>query len=123
MKLHHTKYKENYKNYILGTIETGLDDEPLKTDQEKIKYIFDRFNSEYGYTISRVGKLKAMSEWLSGLALDLPYYYDDIVKLAIGLGSIDSNPSQKLIERVENNYWDFMANIILGFEPKSEVIA
>ena len=64
-----------------------------------------------------------MSEWLSGLALDLPYYYDDIVKLAIGLGSIDSNPSQKLIERVENNYWDFMANIILGFEPKSEVIA
>ena len=37
MKLHHTKYKENYKNYILGTIETGLNDEPLTTDKEKIK--------------------------------------------------------------------------------------
>ena len=23
-KLHHTKYKENYKKYILGTIETGI---------------------------------------------------------------------------------------------------
>ena len=37
MKLHHTKYKENYKKYILSTIETGIDDEPLKTDEEKIK--------------------------------------------------------------------------------------
>ena len=108
MKLHHTKYKENYKNYILGTIETGLNDEPLTTDQEKIKYIFDRFSSEYGFMIVRVGKLKAVSEWLSGLALDLPYYMM-ILKLAIKLGSIDPNPSQKLIEKVENNYWDFMA--------------
>lgn len=118
MKLHHTKYKENYKNYILGTIETGLDDEPLTTDQEKIKYIFDRFNAEYGHMVARLGKLKAMSEWLQGLALDIEYYYDDIVKLAINMGSIDPNPNQKLIEKVENNYWDFMANIILGFEPK-----
>ena len=53
-KLHHTKYKENYKKYILGTIETGINDEPLKTDQEKIKYIFDRFYSEYGFIIDRV---------------------------------------------------------------------
>ncbi len=118
MKLHHTKYKENYKNYILSTIETGLNDEPLTTDQEKIKYIFDRFSSEYGYMIARVGKSKAMSEWLQGLALDIEYYYDDIVKLAIKLGSIDPNPNKKLIEKVENNYWDFMANIILGLEPK-----
>ena len=123
MKLHHTKYKENYKNYILGTIETGLNDEPLTTDEEKIKYIFDRFNSEYGFMVARVGKLKAVSEWLQGLALDIEYYYEEIVKLAINLGSIDPNPSKKLIEKVENNYWDFMANIILGFEPKSEVTA
>ena len=68
--------------------------------------------------IERVGKLKAMREWVQGLALDIDYYYDDIVKLAIKMGSIDPNPSKKLIEKVENNYWDFMANIILGFEPK-----
>ena len=120
MKLHHTEYKKNYKKYILDTIETGLNDEPLKTDQEKIKYLFDRFNSEYGFMIARVGKQKAMSEWLSGLALDIEYYYDDIVKLAIKMGSIDENPSDKLRNRVEQGYWDFMANIILGFEPKKQ---
>jgi len=115
-KLHHTEYKKNYKNYILNTVETGLNDEPLKTDEEKINYILDRFNKEYGFMIDRVGKHKAMAEWLSGLALDIDYYYDDIVKLAIKMGSIDENPSEKLQARVKENYWDFMANIIIGFK-------
>ena len=117
-KLHHTEYKKNYKKYILSTIETDNDNKPLKTDQDKIQYIFDKFNSEYGFMIERVGKQKAISEWLSGLALDIEFYYDDIVKLAIKMGSIDKNPSDKLISKVEQGYWDFMANIILGFEPK-----
>ena len=119
-KLHHTEYKKNYKKYILSTIETDNDNKPLKTDQDKIQYIFDRFYSEY-YCHNmplRIGKYKAMSEWLSGLALNIEYYYDDIVKLAIKMGSIDENPSDKLISKVEQGYWDFMANIILGFEPK-----
>ena len=117
-KLHHTEYKKNYKNNILSTIETDNEDKPLKTDNEKIKYIFDRFNSEYGFMINRVGKQKAMSEWLSGLALNIEFYYDDIVKLAIKMGSIDPNPNDKLKNRVEQGYFDFMANIILSFEPK-----
>ena len=117
-KLHHTKYKENYKKYILGTIETGINDEPLKTDQEKIKYIFDRFYSEYGFMIDRVGKQKAIAEWLQGLALNIEYWNDNIVPLAIKMGSIDENPSEKLQAKVIENYWSFMANIILSFEPK-----
>ena len=117
-KLHHTEYKKNYKNYILSTIEEDGKGKPLTTDKEKINYIFDRFYSEYGWNIDRVGKLKAISEWLSGLALDLEYYYSDIIKLAIKMGSIDENPSKKLQIKVINNYWDFMAKIILGFEPK-----
>jgi len=119
-KLHHTEYKKNYKNYILGTIETDNDDKPLTNDQDKIDYIFNRFNSEYGHMIERVGKQKALSEWLSGLALDIEFYYDDIVKLAIKMGSIDPNPNDKLRNKVEQGYFDFMANIILGFKPKKQ---
>ena len=117
-KLHHTEYKKNYKNYILSTIEEDGEGKPLKTDQEKINYIFNRFNSEYGFMIERVGKQKAISEWLSGLAVDLPFYYNEIVDLAVKMGSIDPNPNDKLRERVEQGYWDFMANIIMSFEPK-----
>ena len=119
-KLHHTEYKKNYKNYILGTIEEDGEGKPLKTDQEKIDYIFNRFNSEYGWNIERVGKFKAMTEWLQGLALDIEYYYNDIVNLAVKMGSIDPNPSEKLQAKVIENYWSFMANVILWFEPKKQ---
>jgi len=117
-KLHHTEYKKNYKNYILSTIEEDGEGKLLTTDKEKINYIFDRFNSEYGFMIEKVGKQKAISEWLSGLALDLEYYYSDIIKLAIKMGSIEENPSEKVQNKVCEKYWDFMANIIMSFEPK-----
>ena len=117
-KLHHTEYKKNYKKYILDCVELDREEELIKTDEEKIKYIFDRFYSEYGFMVERVGKQKAIAEWLSGLALNIEYYYDDIVKLAIKMGSIDENPSEKLQARVKDNYWSFMANIIMSFEPK-----
>jgi len=117
-KLHHTEYKKNYKNYILSTIEEDTEGKPIKTDAEKIKYIFDRFYSEYGCNIKRVGKLKAMTEWLQGLALDIEYWNNSIVPLAIKMGSIDENPSEKLKTKVIDNYWSFMANVILWFEPK-----
>jgi len=117
-KLHHTEYKKNYKNYILSTIEEDTEGKPIKTEQEKINYIFDRFNSEYGFMVERVGKQKAMTEWLQGLALDIEYWNDNIVPLAIKMGSIDENPSEKLKAKVIDNYWSFMANVILSFEPK-----
>ena len=118
MKLHHTKYKQNYKNYILNCIELDCNGNVLKTDEDKINYIFDRFYSEYKWNVERIGKYKSMSEWLSGLALDIPFYYEDIIKLAIEMGSLDANANDKLKEKVQSNYFDFMANVILSFEPK-----
>ena len=118
MKLHHTAYKKNYRKYILDCVDYDCEDKQLKTDQEKINYIFDRFYSEYNWEIERVGKYKAMSNWLSGLALNIEYYYSDIIKLAVKMGSVDENPSEKLQAKICENYWDFMANIILGFEKE-----
>ena len=117
-KVHHTEYKKNYKKYILSTVQTGLNDEPLKTDADKIKYIFNRFYSEYDFMISRVGKSKAMSEWLSGLALDIEYYNYKIIKLAKDMGSLDTDSTYKAEQKIIENYFNFMANIILDFEPK-----
>jgi len=117
-KLHHTAYKKNYKKYILECVELDNDEKELKTDQEKIKYIFDRFYSEFDWNVKRIGKQKAMTEWLQGLALNIEYWNDNIVPLAIKMGSIDENPSKKLQAKVIANYWSFMANVILSFEPK-----
>jgi len=117
MKVHHTKYKPLYEEYILDTI-TDENGNELPTREAKIKELFKRFNSENGCMVARVGKQKAIAEWLQGLALNIEYYNDEIVELAIKFGSIDPNPSDKLIEKVCDNYWSFMANIILGMEAK-----
>ena len=102
MKLHHTEYKKNYINYLLAENECTIND------------IFKRFNDEYGWRIKQAGERVAMVEWLQGLALVMPYYYDDIVQLAIDMGSIEENPSEKLKDKIQENYFEFMANIILG---------
>ena len=108
MKLHHTEYKKNYKTFILNTIEEG------QTDAEKLQHILDRFESEYGFNVARMGRQGAMAEWLSGLALDLPFYHDEIVQLAVEMGSVDGDSlTDRLRDRIADNYWSFMANIIL----------
>jgi hypothetical protein len=117
-KLHHTEYKKNYKNYILSNIDEDIEGNPISSEADKINYIFDRFNSEYGWRVNQVGKVAAMIDWLQGLALNIEFYNDEIINLAIRLGSIDENPSEKLQDRVIENYWNFMANIILGFESR-----
>lgn len=124
MKLHHTAYKKNYKKFILECLKTEdcfIDKKP--TDEELIIYLFNRFNSEYRWSIERQGKQKALTDWLQGLAIRIPFYYEDIINLAIEMGSIDANPSEKLSDKVCENYWSFMANIILSFEPKSVEVA
>ena len=60
-----------------------------------------------------------MTEWLQGLVLwTLNIGMTQWVRLAIKMGSIDENPSEKLKAEVIDNYWSFMANVILWFEPK-----
>ena len=120
-KLHHTAYKKNYKEYILSCIEDDIDGQPLTSDTDKINYIFKRFYSEYGFRVQQVGKFAAMTDWLQGLALNIEYRNYAIIDLAVRLGSIDQNPSEKLQDKVCDNYWRFMANVILSFEPQKEV--
>ena len=119
MKLHHTEYKANYKHYILECLKTEdvfIGKSP--TDEELTAHLFERFNSEFSFSIQQAGKHQALTEWLQGLAISIPFYYEDIIDLAIEMGSIEPEPSDKLRDTVINNYWRFMANVILSFEPK-----
>ena len=119
MKLHHTKYKKNYRAYILDHI-TDKNGNKLNTEQEQIDRLFSRFYSEYEWNIDLHGKRRAMIEWLQGLAIPFACYNNEIIDLAIEMGSIDENPSDKLCERVIDNYFPFMANIILDMEKQIE---
>lgn len=119
-KLHHTKYKKNYEAFILNCIDEDYDNNILTERDDKLRFVFDCFNKEYGHEIRRRGKQSALAEYLSGLptCCTLPFYNVEIIDLAIEMGSIDPDPDDKLVERVLENYWSFMANLLLEMERK-----
>ena len=103
------KYQENFKNYILSVIDSGDLPKDIKTDKEKVNFIFERFNSEYNYAnnIRRTPNFQLrFAEWLQGLAINLPYNYNDIIELAKKLQETDKLKNEN---RIINNYWSFMA--------------
>jgi len=126
-KLHYTKYQENYKNYILDCLddEDSLIGKNLSRE-EKIKYLFDRFNSEYGWKVGRTRndtKQNVLAEWLSGIAINIPYSYCDIIELAKNMGSVDYNLSTVQEDRICENYWNFMSYMILLLEEEIKEVA
>ena len=116
MKLHHTKYKVNYKNFILDCLDVA----EQMTRQERIEYLFNRFNNEYGFNIKRMGKRKALAEWLSGLAIPIRFYNADIISLAKEMGSVEEDLTAKQEDNILENYWDFMASMILLLEREKQ---
>ena len=119
-KVHHTKYKPRYKQYILDQITDDGWDNPLTDRREKIEHIIKKFRKEHGWAVADLGKHRAMKEWLSGCALPIPTYNGEIIDLAIEMGSIDENPSDKVIDGVLRNYYNFMTLMIFEMERELE---
>ena len=87
-----TIYKKYQKAY--DVLKSGLMD---YEGDKPVQRIYERFTSEYGWNIKRIGFYKALTEWLQGLALDIPYNYHDIME-TFGLP-----------EKQCESYWRFMA--------------
>ena len=94
----------------------------IKTDEEKINFLFHRFYNEYGWLIKRVGKQKALTEWLSGLAINIPCYNHEIIELAIKMGSVSEDLTEDQKNQIVDNYFNFMANVILKMEDKTKEV-
>ena len=107
------KYQENFKKYFLEVIKGEDLPEDIKTDKEKVNFIFERFNSEYNHANNirtQPNFQLRFAEWLQGLAINLPYNYNDILELAKKLLETDQLKNEN---RIINNYWSFMAYQII----------
>ena len=109
LKTNTKKYQENFKTYFLEVIESEYLPQDIKTDKDKVNFIFERFDSEYNYAnnIRRTPNFQLrFAEWLQGLAVNLPYNYNEIIDLAKKLLETDQLKNE---DRIINNYWSFMA--------------
>jgi len=122
MKLHHTKYKKNYSIFILDSIKPYEEDQPIKEDQ-KLNYLIDTFKKESGFNNKTDHFQNSFSYWLSGLpsVINLPFYNEDVIDLAVKMGSIEEDPNQKTKDKITNNYFNFMSYMVLDMKLKQDL--
>lgn len=99
--------KEAIKNYLAEVAEA----EELGT----VKDIKEKFVSEYGWLIARLGERNACVEWLRGLGVGVDYSYCDIIQLmAEWLDETTEEAEKWLDKRGDALYWDLLAKEILA---------
>ena len=121
--------RQNYKNFILASIiddpaEIGYDVKPFNSGQEineqKIRFFFETFQSEFSWSIERYGEYKSLIDYLQGLpsTIDIPFENYRILELAKNFGSLPVDYTEKQADKILANYWHFMATQLLQLKRK-----
>lgn len=112
--------------YILSCIDADgydLDRQP-ETDKEKLLFLWETFNAEYGWNIKRIGAFKALVEWLQGLpsSIGIAFTNWEILELARKWGSLKTHGSTEAQEdHILECYWGYMAMRIQGLWNKHDI--
>lgn len=122
-----TQQKKSYENYVINCIDAenyGLD---LKTDKEKLNFLYNTFLSEYWHEYNQKryinNKKKAFSNWIQGLpsSFNIAWTNYDILKLAKEYGSLPENANEYQENRILYHYWNFISNIVFGLFRKHKI--
>ena len=109
-----TETANKAKRYIIDSIDASEYGKELKNDNEKIEFLRDTFQSEYGFAIQRYGIQGAIKEWLQGLpsCINIAFYNYDILILAREWGSLKEGATEKQEDKILDNYWNYIASKI-----------
>jgi len=102
---------QKVKRYIIDCIDGSGYDVELKTTAEKIDFLRDCFEREYGHEIKRQGQQKALAEYFAGLpsCCTVAFYNTDILALAVEWGSLPENATEKQEDKILENWFSFIA--------------
>tara|TARA_R110002051_G_scaffold19003_1_gene53822 strand:- start:202 stop:585 length:384 start_codon:yes stop_codon:yes gene_type:complete len=124
LKTNSKKYLQNMENYLLGQIDGDGYDIEVNTPLEKINFVFECYENEYECEYERrrtPNYQERFAEWLSGLpsAIHLPCYYGQILELAKELQEVKEDYPDKVADRINANYFNFMAYHIIKLRNKT----
>ena len=90
------KRKGTQFSYLLDRIES--EEKELRTDKEKIYFLFDTFKSEFDYKIKQIGFNSALKEWLSGLpsCINIDFWNDDILRIGKSWGYCNNQKKEEI---------------------------
>tara|TARA_R110002049_G_scaffold132070_1_gene290904 strand:- start:271 stop:657 length:387 start_codon:yes stop_codon:yes gene_type:complete len=118
------KYLSNIQNYLLDAINTDDHTTEATTHAEKLAFVMSCYESEFNHKYNQArhpNEQTRFAHWLAGLpsVLDIPFYNDDIIKLAKRLQEVDTYPNEKnTTKNIVENYFNFMAYHILKLNSK-----
>ncbi len=118
------KYLSNIQNYLLDAINTDDHTTEATTHAEKLAFVMSCYDSEFNHKYNQArhpNEQTRFANWLAGLpsVLNIPFYNDDIIKLAKRLQEVDTYPNEKnTTKRIIENYFNFMAFHILKLNAK-----
>ena len=99
------------KLYLMECMEGYLPCEVPEdaTIDERIQLTREHFECVMDYEIKRNGRVLALESWLRGLPLNIEYNWCDILELAVKWGSLPKDYTDKQAEKIQENYWHFIA--------------
>lgn len=107
-------YRPLVRSYLLSVLTDEDHEIDNPTEQQLFSYAKDRFFSEYGWAVARIGLQKAIREWLLGLALNVDFSYHDIGQRLLLWGIIDGTETERQREKALDQYWDRLAVCLLS---------
>jgi hypothetical protein len=105
-------YRPLVKSYVLSVLADHDHNLENPTDDQLFAYAKDRFFSEYGWQVKRIGLQPAIREWLLGLALNIEYTYYDIGLLLQSWGILKGTETEGQREKALGQYWDRVAVVL-----------
>lgn len=108
-------------DYVMNAIEFIDHKDDLITDHAAIiAELMKRFNSEYWYYDNQIryynNIVKAMASWLQGLPSDIniAFEYWEVDQLLTTWGYINERSSESKIQKERENYWLYVAGVIIA---------
>lgn len=107
---------EKLKKYILESVDGQPYDESPESAAEKMAFVEKIFNLEKGHEIIRIGKVRAVTNWIGGLpsAIDIEYRSHKILELGINFGMLSKNASDKRQDDFINDWFRMVGYNLLN---------
>jgi len=110
-----------YEDYILSCIDGSNYDIHPTTNEAKLLFLYDTFKKEATQTDNITNDFK---EWVMGLptAFNVEFENYKIIELAVKMGSLAKEYSEKEADKIINGYFNFIAVKTIKLLRKHKVI-
>ena len=88
-----------------------------------MEIFFSIFTDEYRWNIVKEGEFVALQEYLQGLpnAIELPMWHCEQIALAKKFGSIPQDATEKEEQKIIDNFYKFMARLLIKMKNSKGV--